>query len=140
MSSRAPYRWVRSPGRAQWFPVVTVVICTVASPHLVGAGLSWLQVAGVDFFLGLAGGASWQALDRSDVVARLTGQVCVWIFIMALALLPSAYLTSEGLGGVALPGIAAGVLIAEGWLRRRSRAVFEDCESPHTEGSITQRR
>jgi hypothetical protein len=111
----------RSLRRFAWvIALVAVFISANAAPALVDVGWSPALVAGLAFYLGLVAGCAWQALHQVDFVDRFFN----WSLLLAAAMVIPLFTGGdfEGMEGAwTIPGLAVGVVLAEGWMRQKRR-------------------
>lgn len=112
----------RDPAAAfAWLlPVAAVLVALTLSRSLTDAGTPTERVMVTCFYLGVAGGWTWQLRNPRDVVDRLAGWAFGAVAVMALLLVPGEPLEVDA-AALAVPGIAVGVLTRAGWARRRGK-------------------
>ena len=123
MASQVTGTETRVQHRYAWLVAAAAVTTaeTFAS-DLIHAGRRPPLVVALSFFLGVVGGLAWQGLNRVDFVDRFLGWALLLVAVMLLSLLasePSDLGRAEG--AWSLPGVVAGVVLAEGWMRQRGR-------------------
>jgi hypothetical protein len=100
--------------------LVAVFTSANAAPVLVGVGWSPALVAGLAFYMGLVTGCAWQVLHPVDFVDRFFN----WSLLLAAAMVIPLFTGGEfeGMEGAwSIPGVAVGVVLAEGWMRQKRR-------------------
>lgn len=113
----------RKHHRQAWL-VASAAVATAQTfaPDLIHAGLHPPLVMALSFYLGVIGGVVWQGLDRRDFVDRFGGWALLLVAVMLLPLLASGSAeVSRAEGAWSFPGVIAGVVLAEGWMRQRHR-------------------
>jgi hypothetical protein len=100
-------------------PAVALVLGDSMTLHAHGEVLRLLLA--LWFFVCVAVGVAWQTLYRRDFVDRFRGlAILAVITVAALVVLPGLVTIEQDamISQLSLPGIAAGVILAESWLRR----------------------
>lgn len=122
-ASELPTRPQRQHLSAWMLAAAAVVVGGGTGTWLAGAGVRAGVAMTLSFYLGVAGGIAWQVLNRRDLVDRL-----LWwaVFISAVMLLPALpggdnASAADAVGAWSYPGVIVGLLLAEGWMRKRKR-------------------
>ena len=113
----------RTQHRYAWLVAAAAVSSAQTfAPDLIHAGLHRPLVMALSFYLGVLGGLAWQRLNRVEFVDRFVGWALLLVAVMLLPLLaPDSSEVSRAEGAWSLPGVVAGVVLAEGWMRQRRR-------------------
>ena len=91
------------------------------APALSRLDLAPIQVVSISFFIGALGGIGWQVCNRRDFVDRFLGWAVAGAFVMLVAVLPSGEFDGGSTSAGSVPGVVAGVVLAEGWMRQKPR-------------------
>ena len=123
MASQVTETETRKQHRYAWLvAAATVSTAQTFAPDLVHTGLHPPLVMALSFYLGVVGGLAWQRLNRVEFVDRFVGWAVLLVAVMLLPLIASdSSGVSRAEGAWSLPGVVAGVVLAEGWMRQRRR-------------------
>lgn len=112
---------LRHRERAWLLPFGGLALSSLIATPLSDHGLSATQITSITFFVGVLSGIGWQVQNRRDFVDRFLGWAVMGALVMLLAASPNAEFDSSGGAAAVGPGVLAGVVIAEGWMRQKAR-------------------
>lgn len=119
----------RKHHRHAWLvPSAAVTTAETFGPNLIHAGWHPGVVIALGFHLGVLGGVAWQVLNRRDFVDRFVGFALLLLAVMLLLVFGSWSAVTSG-AELSFPGVIAGVVLTEAWMRRRHNAQWETLPS-----------